>query len=76
MSSATWYYMARGWFRRTHRVGPISETEMLHCIEKGKIAPDTMLQSEKTRNKWIPMNRVGPAMKHYKKTHPETVSAT
>lgn len=71
MSGSTWYYMSKGWFRKTHRVGPISERELLECIDKGKIQPSTMVQSEKTRNKWVPMNRIGPAIRHYRRSHPD-----
>lgn len=76
MSNSTWYYLSKGWFRRTHRVGPLSEQQLLQCIDRGKIVPATMVRSEKTRNKWVPMNRIAPAMKHYRKTHPEEGSAT
>ena len=66
-----WYYMASGWIRKNHRVGPISEAELLSEISKGKISPDTLLQSSKTKDKWVPMNSIGPAMKHWKTLHPD-----
>ena len=65
-----WYYMASGWIRKG-RVGPISESELLMRIDKGKISPDTLLQSSKTKGKWVPMNSIGPAMKRWKQLHPD-----
>jgi len=65
-----WYYMAKGWMRKSRRVGPISEPDLLQCIEKGKIEPSTLLQSSKTKGKWVPMSSVGPAMKAWHKFHP------
>ena len=69
--STQWFYMSSGWLRKTRRVGPISEADLLARIDKGEIAPETLVQSSKTRNKWIPMNRVGPAMARWRKLHPE-----
>ena len=66
-----WYYMASGWIRRSRRVGPISEADMLVHIEKGKISPQTLVQSSKTKGKWVPMNSIGPAMKRWKELHPD-----
>lgn len=66
-----WYYMTNGWIRRRRRVGPISEADLLSHISAGKISPDTLLQSSKTKDKWVPMNSIEPAMKHWKKLHPE-----
>ena len=57
-----WYYMATSWWRKSHRVGPISESDLLLRIDKGEIEPSTLVQSSKTRGKWVPMNSVGPAM--------------
>ncbi len=64
--SADWYYMESGWIRKTKRVGPITDAEFLLRIESGKIVPHTLVQSSKTKGKWIPMNLVAPAMAHYK----------
>ena len=70
--SATWYYMARGWlFQKGRRVGPISEHDLLARIDQGKIVPDTLLQSSKTKGKWVPMNSVAPAMNRWKQMHPD-----
>lgn len=68
---AEWYYMANGWIRRARRVGPISESDLLARIERGKISPETLLQSSKTRGKWVPMSTIAPAMKRWKQLHPE-----
>lgn len=68
---AGWYYMARGWMRKARRVGPISEADLISQIEAGKIAPDTLLQSSKTKGKWVPMNSIAPAMKRWQELHPE-----
>ena len=65
-----WYYMAKSWFGRTRRVGPITEAVFLERIEQGKILPETLVQSSKTKDKWVPMNKVGPAMKRWKELHP------
>jgi len=67
--SSGWYYMANGWFGKGRRVGPITESDLLHRIDQGKIQPETLLQSPKTRNKWVPMNTVAPAMKRWKSLH-------
>lgn len=71
MMSVGWYYMASGWFRKARRVGPISEADLLLLIEQGKVTPDTLVQSNKTKGKWVPMNTVGPAMKRWRQLHPE-----
>jgi len=65
-----WYYMASGWFNKSKRIGPISESDLLLRIDAGKILPQTLLQSSKTRGRWVPMNTVGPAMKRWMKAHP------
>ncbi|TWU24282.1 hypothetical protein Pla52o_22090 [Novipirellula galeiformis] len=72
---AGWYYIASGWIRKTRRIGPISESDLLHLIDDGKISPETLLQSSKTKGKWVPMNAVDPAMKRWQESHfnePET----
>lgn len=68
---AGWYYMASGWLRKGRRVGPITEAELLLRIDQGKISPETLLQSSKTKGKWVPMNSIAPALKRWKKSHPE-----
>lgn len=68
---AGWYYMANGWMRKGRRVGPITESDLLERIDKGKILPHTLLQSSKTKGKWVPMNTVGPAMNRWRESHPE-----
>lgn len=70
MGRTAWYYMASGWFRKTRRVGPISESDLLARIDQGKIDPETLLQSAKTKDQWVPMNQIGPAMDRYRKAHP------
>ncbi|WP_233903477.1 DUF4339 domain-containing protein [Stieleria maiorica] len=69
--STQWFYMASGWIRKARRIGPISEADLLNRIDKGQIDPGTLVQSSKTRNKWIPMNKVGPAMERWRRSHPE-----
>lgn len=71
--SADWFYMASGWLRKARRVGPISEADLLARIDKGEISPETLVQSVKTRNKWVPMNKVGPAMDRWRKAHADEV---
>ncbi len=66
---AGWYYMASGWIRKGRRVGPISEADLLAQIDKGKISPETLLQSEKTKGKWVLMSTIGPAMKRWRELH-------
>ena len=68
---ADWYYMTKGWIRKNKRVGPISETALLQLIESGKIFPETLLQSSKTKGKWVPMETIGAAMKRWREFHPE-----
>jgi hypothetical protein len=70
--STNWFYMASGWLRKARRVGPISEADLLSRIDKGQIEPGTLVQSSKTKNKWIPMNKVGPAMDRWRRSHPES----
>ncbi|MEM6689632.1 MAG: DUF4339 domain-containing protein [Planctomycetota bacterium] len=74
--SAGWYYMASGWFQKNKRVGPISDAELLMRIDTGKILPETLLQSDKTRGKWVPMSNIHSAMKRYKRSHPEADTAS
>ena len=71
---AGWYYMASGWFKKTRKVGPVSEAELLLRIEKGKIEPETLLCSTKTKERWVPMSSIRPAMKRWRKLHPEPES--
>lgn len=71
MSQAVWYYMAKGWFRGTRRVGPITEKELLIRIDRGAVEPKTLLKSSKTREQWVPMSKVGPAMRRYTARHPD-----
>ena len=66
-----WYYMTRSWIRKSRRVGPISENDLLLRIDQGKISPETLLQSSKTKGKWVPMNAIAPAMKRWKQSHPD-----
>ncbi|TWU49147.1 hypothetical protein Poly59_37610 [Rubripirellula reticaptiva] len=69
--SAGWYYMASGWLRKGRRLGPITEHDLLLRIDSGKIMPQTLLQSAKTKGKWVPMKSIGPAMERWRKLHPE-----
>ncbi len=69
--STDWFYMSSGWFHKAKRVGPISEQELLSCIDTGKIQPETLVQSHKTRQRWVPMSTVGPAMARWLKAHPD-----
>ncbi|MEM9366910.1 MAG: DUF4339 domain-containing protein [Planctomycetota bacterium] len=69
--SADWFYMRSGWFHRAKRIGPITEQDFLAQIDRGKISPDTLVQSKKTRNKWVPMSSVGPAMKRWLDNNPD-----
>ena len=68
-----WYYMAKGWIRKKKRVGPISETVLLSLIDAGKIQPSTLLQSSKTKGKWVPMETISAAMKRWRASHPEAL---
>ena len=69
--SSGWYYMATGWLRKGRRVGPITESDLLLRIDQGKIMPETLLQSMKTKGKWVPMSSIGAAMSRWKKAHPD-----
>ena len=73
---AGWYYMTDGWMRKGRRVGPISEADLLARIDQGKILPQTLLQSTKTKGKWVPMNSVVPAMNRWRTSHPEDGSTS
>ena len=70
--STNWFYMTSGWIRKARRVGPISEADLLSRIDKGQVEPGTLVQSSKTRNKWVPMHKVGPAMDRWRRSHPES----
>ncbi|MCO8123907.1 DUF4339 domain-containing protein [Stieleria sp. TO1_6] len=74
--STQWFYIASGWLRKSKRIGPLSDAELLLQIDKGQIEPETLVQSSKTRNKWIPMSKIGPAMEHWKRAHPESTEST
>ncbi|MEO1524961.1 MAG: DUF4339 domain-containing protein [Planctomycetota bacterium] len=69
--STKWFYMASGWLRKSRRVGPISESDLLAKIDTGHIEPNTLLQSAKTRGQWVRMEKVGPAMARWRKLHPD-----
>ncbi|QDV61819.1 MULTISPECIES: DUF4339 domain-containing protein [Crateriforma] len=69
--SAQWFYMKPRWFRTAKTVGPISESDLLHRIDAGKILPSTMLRSCKTREKWVPMSSIKPALIRWRKHHPD-----
>ena len=66
-----WYYLKKGWIRKRKRVGPISEGVLLGLIDAGKIEPQTLLQSGKTKGKWVPMETIDAAMKRWKASHPD-----
>lgn len=68
--SSDWFYLKRRWFGGTKKVGPLDEHDLLVRIDSGEITPSTLLMSAKTRNRWIKMEEVGPALKHYRKGHP------
>ena len=69
--SADWYFMKSGWFGRSSRVGPITDSELLVKIEKGEISPDTLMQSDtKTKGRWVKMTNVPPAMVKWQQLHP------
>ncbi len=71
--STDWFFLKKGWLGKAKAVGPLNEPDLLMRIDRGEIAPETLVQSEsKTRGRWIPMNRVGPAFKHWRKLHPES----
>ncbi len=75
--SHDWYFLKRSWFGKSRAVGPMNEPDLLVRIDRGEILPDTLLQSDtKTRGRWVPMNRVGPAYEHYRQTHPDGTNPT
>jgi len=70
--SGDWFYMKRRWIGGTKKVGPLTDADLLHRIDDGQIQPDTLLLSSKTKHKWIRMADIGPAIKHWRKLHPES----
>jgi len=68
--SADWFYLKRRWFGGTKKMGPLDDQDLLVRIDNGDIKPDTLLISAKTRNRWVKMEEVGPALKRYRKGHP------
>lgn len=69
--SAKWFYKKERWLRTPKSIGPISESDLLHRIDDGKIAPETMLMSSKTRDRWVPMSSIASALKRWKDHHPD-----
>jgi hypothetical protein len=68
--SSDWYFLKRGFFR-TKKIGPISEPDFLHRIERGEISPDTLVSSTtKTHGHWLHVRDIQAANKHWNKTHP------
>jgi len=70
--SGDWFYMKHRWIGGTKKIGPITDTDLLGRIDDGQIKPDTLLMSSKTRNRWIRMEEIGPAIKHWRKLHPSS----
>lgn len=69
--SGDWFYMKRRWLGGTKKVGPLTDADLLLRIDEGKIHPDTLLLSMKTKNKWVRMEEISAAMKHWRKLHPQ-----
>lgn len=69
--NADWFYMSSGWFHKAKRVGPLSDHDLLLRIDQGKIQPETLVQSHKTRQRWVPMSTIGPAMARWRISHPD-----
>jgi hypothetical protein len=67
--STDWFVIRRaGFFRRKKAIGPLSEREVLSRIDSGEIQPQTLMRSErKTRDRWVEMHQVGPALAHFQK---------
>jgi hypothetical protein len=70
LMSGDWFYMKRRWIGGTQKVGPLSDSDLLMRIDEGQIQPDTLLLSGKTKNKWVKMEDIGPAIKRWRKLHP------
>lgn len=68
--SADWYYMKRRWIGGTKKIGPITDQELIERIDHGEIKPETLLISSKTRNRWVKMEEIASAVRHWHKTHP------
>jgi len=68
--SADWFFMKRRWFGGAKKVGPLSDHDLLLRIDSGEIKPDTLVSGGKTKHRWVKMEEIGPALKHYQKTHP------
>lgn len=72
--SADWYFLKKGFFGRRKKVGPVSDVELRHYIEKGIIQPETMVSSEiKTHGHWCRMKEIPAAMTLWDKSHPKEV---
>ncbi len=68
--SADWYYMKKGFFG-SKNVGPITEPDFLHKIEKGEIVPDSLVCStSKTHGHWIHLRDIRAGMQVWNKSHP------
>lgn len=63
--NADWYYLKRRWFGGSKKVGPLHEHEFLHRIDLGEITPETLVMSSKTRQHWVKMSEVAPALAHW-----------
>ena len=52
--SADWYFMKKSFFGGSKTVGPIAESDFVKKIQKGEIAPETMVSStSKTHGHWF-----------------------
>lgn len=74
--SADWFFMKKSFFGKFKTVGPIEESDFLHKIEKGEIAPNTIVSSTtKTHGQWMHMKEIQAAHEHWKKSHGSANSA-
>ncbi len=69
--SADWYFLKTGWLGNSHRVGPLSDHDLITRIDHGEIQPETLMQSDtKTKGRWVKMKEVPPAIKRWRDLHP------
>ncbi len=71
--SADWYFMKKGFFGGSKTVGPIAESDFLKRIQKGEIAPETMVSStSKTHGHWLHLREIRSADPYWKKSQPSS----
>jgi hypothetical protein len=69
LMSADWYFMKKSFFGGSKTVGPIAESDFVKKIQKGEIAPETMVSStSKTHGHWLHLREIRTADQYWRKS--------